>query len=218
MKLAKRAILYTLLLTFSICKAQNFKFGIKTGLNMASFSVKVNDIKIKPLFGMHAGIVFQAKLTSGFYIQPEILFSQQGAKVESMRTVSLEGTNFDIQGTAIQKLQYLNMPLLAKFSLSKKLNLEAGPHVSYLLQSKTTIETLTTSTNPDYAPSKEVNMPDTKDAFNKYDIGATLGLDYQLLNGIFFQGRYNLGFIKPLKKETYDSRNGVLQISLGYQF
>jgi hypothetical protein len=218
MKLAKRGILYTLLLIFSICQAQRFKFGIKSGLNMASFSVKVNDIKVKPLFGMHAGVVFQAKISPSFYIQPEILFSQQGAKVESMRTVSLEGTNFDIQGTAIQKLQYLNMPLLAKFSLSKKLNLEAGPHVSYLLQSKTTIETLTTSTNPDYAPSKEVNMPDTKDAFNTFDVGATLGLGYQLLNGVFFQGRYNLGFIKPLKKETYDSRNGVLQLSVGYLF
>ena len=91
---------------------------------------------------------------------------------------------------------------MAKYYIAKGFSLEAGPQFSFLVKD----ELLSDSNN---AASANTNA-------ENFDFSANLGLGYQLDNGIFFQTRYNLG-LKEVDTTT-DVKNGVFQMSLGYQY
>ena len=58
------------------------KYGVKAGLNLSRFTE--NFETMKP--GFHAGIYAQVKLHPMFSIQPEVLYSMQGATEEETNT------------------------------------------------------------------------------------------------------------------------------------
>jgi hypothetical protein len=66
------------LLTMSASvQAQLVKFGFKGGLNYANYSG--SDLQFDALTSYHAGLVAEIKLVDSFSIQPELLYSTQGA-------------------------------------------------------------------------------------------------------------------------------------------
>ena len=67
---------------------------------------------------MVVGMFAEFKVSNKFSIQPELLYSRQGAKVGS------------------KKLNYINVPVLVKFYPINKFSIEAGPQVGYLLSIK----------------------------------------------------------------------------------
>ncbi len=87
-------------------QAQDFKFGLKGGVNFATLNGDAVFDSFDGRTGYHIGAVAQLGL-GGFAIQPEIVYSAQG----------IEDTNID----------YLNIPILAKLKFAKILSLEAGP-------------------------------------------------------------------------------------------
>ena len=164
--------------------AQDVKFGAKIGMNVSTITgddVSNVDSKTGFVLGATAEIFF----TDKFSVQPELLFSQQGAKSEGNITVDLN---------------YLTLPIMAKYYVAKGFSVEAGPQFSFLVKDEAIFEDNTTvDTNA-----------------KNFDLMANLGLGYQLENGIFFQTRYNLGLLS-IADDT-DNKNGVFQIALGYQF
>ena len=91
---------------------------------------------------------------------------------------------------------------MAKYYIAKGFSVEAGPQFSFLVKDELISDT---------GNSASVNT----NAEN-FDFSANLGLGYKLDNGIFFQTRYNLGLTAI--SETPDVKNGVFQMTLGYQF
>jgi opacity protein-like surface antigen len=105
-------------LAFGFTNAQGVKFGAKVALNVATFTGDVEDAS--SLVGFQVGGFAEFKVSEKFAVQPELMYSAQGA--------SGEGSD--------SKLGYLNIPVMAKYYVAKSFSLEAGPQIGFLLSAK----------------------------------------------------------------------------------
>ena len=165
--------------------AQNIDFGLKTGLNISNFTG--GDADRNNIFSFHAGGFAEFKLNQKFSLQPEILYSRQGS--EAKNTVKV-------------KVDYLAIPLMTKYYLSKNISFEAGPQVSFLINDK--------------ADFNDSSIPDAETDASSFDFGLNLGIAYNINSNLFAQVRYNYGITTVA--ENPDIENSVFQISLGYKF
>jgi Outer membrane protein beta-barrel domain len=93
--------------------------GVKAGANISKF----DDSEADNLTSFHAGAFALFKLTK-IGIQPEVLFSQQGASVKSA------GQNLDF------KTAYMTIPVMVKVYLIGGLNVQAGPQFGFLTKAE----------------------------------------------------------------------------------
>ncbi|AOZ98238.1 MULTISPECIES: porin family protein [Flavobacterium] len=111
-------------------QAQSIRFGVKAGANFANQNGDTPPAfeSKESITSYHAGLVAEVKLLDGFAIQPELLYSTQGA---TYKNAVEEFKN---------ELGYLSIPVVAKIGLSKSLNLELGPQASFLLSEKDNVD------------------------------------------------------------------------------
>jgi len=182
-------------MAFGFANAQQTRFGIKGGLNMST--VVGGDVdNTKSLVGFHVGGFAEIHVVEKFFIQPELLFSTQGTKFDGPF-----GEDYDT------KLNYLNIPVLAKYYIvDKKFSVEAGPQLGILLSAK-------------------VDGEDIKDFTRSVDLGFNIGAGYNFTDNLSIGLRYTLG-LSPLsdkdidnEDDYYDSaKNSNLALSLAYKF
>jgi len=185
-------------LAFGFTNAQETKFGVKAGLNIANLGGDMEDAK--SLVGFHVGGFAEFKLSEKFAIQPELLYSAQGAKGE----YSEEGESIELT----QNLGYLNIPVMAKFYVAEGFSLEAGPQIGFLLNAKEKGEY--------EGVSLEV---DNKDEFKSIDFGVNFGAGYDFTENLSAGLRYNLGLSNVYEdSDDYKVNNSVFSISVGYKF
>ena len=124
------ATLILLVLGTGISQAQLLEFGVKGGVNFANYTGgDVSGVDFKTITSYHAGMVMELKVFENFAIQPELLYSTQGAE--------LEGLGDQVKN----ELGYLSIPVLAKFYLtSNKLSLELGPQASFLVSERNEVD------------------------------------------------------------------------------
>jgi hypothetical protein len=115
-------VLVTLSIGITNSTAQTVKLGVKAGLNYANFTG--SDIQTDAITSYHAGLVVEIGLLDSFSIQPELLYSTQGASYENAID---EYKN---------ELGYIAIPVMAKIYLSDSFSLELGPQASFLLSKK----------------------------------------------------------------------------------
>lgn len=128
----KKKILFAVafIATLSTIEAQSVKLGIKAGINYANQNGTditlnlTNYNSTDAITSYHAGLVAEIKIFEGLAIQPELLYSTQGATYKNAVT---EFKN---------ELGYISLPLIAKIYLSKSLSLELGPQASFLLSER----------------------------------------------------------------------------------
>ena len=81
----KKIILSTLfVLAFGFTYAQKAEFGIKGGLNSSDFSGDTEGMDFKPRIGFNIGAFAAIKLSEKVTLQPEILYSTQGAEAQNV--------------------------------------------------------------------------------------------------------------------------------------
>jgi hypothetical protein len=177
---------------FGFANAQDVKFGVKGGLNVANFSGDIEDSSA--LTGFHVGGFAEIKISEKFAIQPELLFSAQGADGD--------GGNFS--------LSYINVPVMAKFYVADKFNLEAGPQIGFLTSAKVKTQGMSI---------------DAKELFNSTDFGMNFGAGYDFTENLSVGARYNVGISKLFSEEFENAlgsdvtvHNSVFSVSLGYKF
>ncbi|WP_188362421.1 porin family protein [Flavobacterium orientale] len=107
-------------LMHTTANAQFLKFGVKAGANFASLDG--DDVSgLDTYTSFHFGGLVEFKVLENLSIQPEVLYSSQGAKVNEE---NIKDINFN----------YITVPVLAKiYLISEKLSLEAGPQFSFLM-------------------------------------------------------------------------------------
>lgn len=180
------------IMAFGFANAQDVKFGVKGGLNVANLSGDVNDNSA--LVGFHVGGFAEIKVSDKFAVQPELLFSTQGAK-------------FDEGGSDVKfNLSYLNIPVMAKYFAAEKFSLEAGPQIGFLMSAKA---------------KGDGGSIDIKDEMKSIDFGVNFGAGYDFTENLSAGVRYNLGLANIAKTEAGDNtkvKNSVFSISLGYKF
>lgn len=116
----KRIILLIALVAgLNSAQAQAFKFGIKGGVNFANFSGGIDEIDYSGRTSFHAGVAAEIGITDKFGIQPELLYTSQGA---------------DVDGVGDFNLDYVSVPVLAKiYIVPETLSLDVGPQFSFLV-------------------------------------------------------------------------------------
>lgn len=196
---------------FMVVQAQDIKFGAKAGLNLANMSGDVEDNSIK--LGLHIGGMAEIKISETFAVQPELLYSAQGYN----------------HAHGNLALNYLVLPIMAKFSITENLTLEAGPQFGYLLSAKDKYDDLEDEDFPaitakNSASSKTqaslASTVDVKDYFKSFDLGGAIGASYLLNNGMNLSVRYIMGLSNTIKYDESDFKfkNSVFQFSVGYYF
>ncbi|AMJ67617.1 hypothetical protein AXW84_20995 [Hymenobacter sp. PAMC 26628] len=105
----KKTILFTVLLavTAAAAHAQSPSFGIKAGAsltNVVGSSTMGFDIKNK--LGFHGGFIANLPINDVFSIQPELLYSMKGYKIN-------EDDGFGAMLERKQTLDYIDIPVLA---------------------------------------------------------------------------------------------------------
>jgi hypothetical protein len=114
----RKTILALAIFTVGFTNAQETKFGVKGGLNIASLT---NSSGASSLIGINIGGFAEFKLNEKFAVQPELLYSGQGLKYQGLG-------NFN--------MNYINIPVMAKYYITEEFNLEAGPQVGFLMSAK----------------------------------------------------------------------------------
>ena len=116
----KRAIvLLVLLSSMAGLQAQTLKFGLKAGANFAN--LEGNNAEGSTYTSFHFGALMEVKVFENLSLQPELVYSSQGTKVDE---AAFDDINYN----------YITVPVLAKFYLTKnKLSFEAGPQFSFLV-------------------------------------------------------------------------------------
>lgn len=193
-KIILTSIVFATLAFSAKAQTPDIKLGAKAGVNFSNITDSDMDSKT----GFHVGVLAEAFLSERFSIQPEILYSTQGAEIKN------DNSSLKVD------LEYINVPIMAKYYVADGFNIQAGPQFGFITKAETKGELLgVTATG------------DVKDDTESFDFGVNFGLGYELPAGLFFDARYNLGLSKINKESVSwieDGKNSVFQISVGYKF
>ena len=208
----KKLFIITLSLVAFTLQAQDVTFGAKAGLNFASLDITDSNIDGRTSF--HLGITAEFEMSDTFSIQSELLYSAQGATEDDGETIGTTVYNDDYKF----KLNYLQIPVMAKFYVSEGLSLEVGPQIGFLLSADVEND-YSTIDNGTVLDSGSIEI-DYKDFMKSVDFGLNFGLGYKLDSGLNFGLRYNLGLndVYDVDGSNTEIKNRVLQLSVGYNF
>jgi len=220
----KFRILILIGLTVLVCKmvsAQEIKWGVKAGANLSTLSTDLSGEKY--LVGYHFGGFAEFKLSEKFFIQPEFLYSLEGAKIDDSFSFEDEGATFGIDYKETIKLTYLQLPVIMKYRVAEHLNFEFGPQVGLLLNAKSDYDVTIWFDNEELSESGSEKI---KDQIKSLDFALNFGLGYEFNNNMFIQGRYHLGLSNiddsnDMVEESISRgsiKNRSFQISIGYKF
>ena len=197
----KKSILFiaALVLGTTFATAQeSVYFGIKGGLNFSTFSgdgFSDFDEDSKARTAYHLGLLAEVPVSDRFSIQPEILYSAQGYDI-----VELENSE-DIEF----QLDYVTVPVLAKFYVLNGFSLEAGPQFGFLVKNE--------------IDSEDGSITLDDENYNNFDLSLGLGASVKL-NKFFIYGRYNAGMTDIYENNGFeiDAKNSVIQAGVGLIF
>ena len=91
--------------------------GIKAGINMYKISSDDNT-EYDQITGFHLGLIGHIHLNNQWAVQPELVYSSQGAK----------------SGGIEQKLDYINVPVLLQYMFDNGFRLQVGPQLGLLVR------------------------------------------------------------------------------------
>jgi tetratricopeptide (TPR) repeat protein len=173
--------------------SKKFIVGINAGLNLSKINLeKTGNTDNKT--GFHAGALFQFNLSENITLNPQINYSQQGGEQISAGATTKDKYSFD----------YIDMTLILKYLLGKKISIDVGPQLGYLLSAKRDIN----------------NRPtDIKSLYSSTNISFAAGLSYLIKSGFGVQAKYISG-LKSIAKEntTPSAKLSSAQAGIFYLF
>lgn len=164
----KKLFLVGVLALFGVVNAQHF--GVNAGFLSLNAKVKLLDMR-------------GSETKSGYYVG---LFGEFGnEKFKFQPAVNLIGNE---DGNALQ------IPLIAKFYVADKFNLQAGPQLMF-------------------------DLEEVPEGFNALNFGLGLGLGYDINNKFLLEARYSIQLNNHLENSSsnYSAKINYLSIGLGYR-
>lgn len=172
---------------FAVSARAQIKYGAKAGLNMAN--IGGSDVEgNKARAGFYAGGFVEIPAVDKLSVVPELIFSTQGTKSESDNDNKLN-------------LNYLNIPVMARYAIASGFFAETGPQFGFLLSAKS---------------KWDGNSNNVKDGYKKLDLSWGLGVGYVSTTNIGVNARFNFGLSKLDKDGDVKSFNRILQVGLFY--
>lgn len=171
--------------------AQTYHPILKAGLNITNLGKQ--DFGFVSRLTYHAGAALEARFTPFFSLQPELVYSLQGAAKDINREFKLS-------------YHYLNLPLLARIYFYERASFNMGMQYGYLLKA---------------VDRDNINNDDITDSVNRHDLAGVIGFGYTLSDRFVFDLRYNIGITNTAGFDViFQQRvtNRVMQLSMGYLF
>jgi len=185
-----------LFISTTIC-AQNLCIGAIGGVNIASISTDLEDVKSKNLTAFGIGGVVDWKLRGNLALCFEPMYLQKGAKLE-FPIVEIGGVVETIFGEMEGEFNYsyIEIPMFLKYSLSSS-------NIKPYLMAGSTIGILTSAKMVGIDRIKEYSSRlDIKDESQSIDYGVGFGAGVAIpvgRNTLFVEGRYVLGLTDAYK-------------------
>ena len=155
----------------------DMKFGVKAGYINSNFT---GDASGTAIGGFYIGGLVDFSVSEKFHVQPELLYSMEGQKDA--------------------KVNYLRIPIMAKYYVAEGLSLQAGPELAIKAGADSSV----------------------KDFVKPIDFALGFGAGYELPNGLMFDARYNLGLTNiadgAAKDAGFNYKNTSFSLGLGYRF
>lgn len=168
--------------------AQGPTAGVEAGFSMSRISPDAPDVPLSRGPGLLAGVYAQMPMFSTIGLQVELVYAQKATHLTS---------------TTDQRIDYVEVPILAKLKLIKKLYLTEGVAIGFPVRAR-----ITSSSGADR---------DIKDQVTTPDIGLVIG------GGLPFkkfavEGRYEGGFKTVFTLPDAFQRNRSLSLLARYHF
>ena len=202
MKIKNMFLIAAMLLLSSVSFAQDYRFGVKGGLNISSeVGADVHD-DMEPRLLSSFGLAMDYKINKMFSVQSELLFSMRGAEVKTSIATESGTSELEMKRSS----NYLEIPVIAKYNFdagkNTKINIFAGPSLAILLDSE--VET-------------NGKAADNKDQMTGTDWGIVLGLGAEF-GDFTIDGRYNFGLTEIIDEGEYDGKSNNMTFMVGYYF
>lgn len=168
--------------------SRHFHIAAEDCMNVASLTKSDG---ADPRIGLAAGVEAEYQATDIFSISAGVIYSMQGNKYEEKGI------------TSTQKLDYINIPILANVYVVKGLAVKLGIQPAFNVSDKVKVSGGSTSITKDNTDAES------------FDFSIPVGLSYEYSN-VVFDARYNFGVTKVW--DGGDPMNSVFQITLGYKF
>ena len=178
-------LVFALLLSTSSF-SQGIDLGIKAGATFANLT-NVTDASTKT--GFVGGAFVTIKFSDKIAIQGDLLYSQQGVELD------VDKINLD----------YINFPLVLKYYIIKRINIQAGPQFGTVI-------------NDSLGGFLGSNID-----FNSFDVTGVVGIGVDLPLNFRITGRYGFG-LSDISFSDNDfsidtnSKNSVFSLTAGFSF
>lgn len=190
--------------TSSTDTRENFKFGVKAGINLANvYDEENDDLVADTKVGFAGGVFFSIPIGKFIGLQPEVLYSEKGFKAEGE---GLFGENYELK----RKTSHLDIPVHLQIKPVENLSILVGPQFSYLLNTETEFN--------GFSAGQEEDI--NGDNYKKGVIGLSAGIDFNVDNFVI-SGRAAWDLSKTDKdgdESTLRYKNQVIQFTVGYTF
>jgi hypothetical protein len=186
-------ILFAALFTvnsFDVC-SQVPGFGVKGGMNLTNIGGDAMGVKTRT--SAHIGVLYAIELDYWLYLQPEVVYSMEGAQSDDQLTLI--------------KYNYINVPLMFKlYAFSEVVHFQLGPQLSFNLGGRL----VNNSSDTDIDISNELS---------DITLAAGLGIGADFNKGPSISVRYNVGITSNVMNSSDEKyTNNVFQISIGTIF
>ncbi len=175
--------------------AQETKFGVKAGVNLANVTGDDVDDDVNGTIGFRVGGYAHIGLSDAFAIQPELLFDTKGAE--------------DLT------LSYITVPILAKYMITEGFNIHLGPQISLLMSADSDGEDYS-----DFYKSTDFGLA----AGAGYELESGLNFSVRYSTSLGSIGEEielpapTVSDPTATTTEEYDLKNSVITIAVGYSF
>lgn len=187
----KLIVICSILLLGGTVAAQGIDFGIKAGVNFANIS-DATGLNFESKTGFVGGVFVGGKFNDRFGIQADLLYSQQGAK--------LDVGEFN--------LDYVNVPIVAKIYIAQGFHAQVGPQFGVIVNDDAKFD----------GDTIVLNEVINDIATNNFEFSGVVGLGYDVPMGLRLEGRYNFGLSDVPDQDGLEGKNSVVTLSVGYSF
>lgn len=173
---------------------RRFGYGLRAGVNLSD----ITDPGCKMVVRTHIGAMVSYRMSDFFSLGAEMLYTGGGTSM--YLSIPSEGITDDVH----LNLNYISIPILAKFRISNRLSLHSGIEADFAVMSKI-----------NYRGEKIESPLET----NIASLSVPMGVTYDFSHGITATFRYNLGVTDIFSISDYKNiRNSICMFSVGYMF
>jgi hypothetical protein len=167
--------------------------------------------------GAQAGLFVELPLTENLSFQPGLQYIEKGFRVKEGFDFNIGAIPVPIGAEAITRLQYIEMPLLMKYTFGESIikpYVFAGPHLSYAMDGKVDLRAnVILDINIGSYP---INLND--DLYNRFEVGGIAGAGVLFETGrvnTFIQASFQHGITDMLDRPLIDLRLRNYGFNLG---